>query len=223
MTSTLPAIIKPVRVYYLLKPCKMSRMTSTHAVPRARAHGCCAPRALRLRRRRLHWRKCVPLHPPSDRSHSSRAALAHLPGPGSADNGACAFLLDACAADTLAVPPALLHKSACVAALPCVAGVQTVDDVLALWLGALAPPAAAEPRLSPNVRPSCVCVRGRAWLSARQVFAQHSSDKKTWSAQDFVDVFYGQLSAHGGPYPSRCAARPSPVRSRSRPATVPMS
>jgi hypothetical protein len=99
--------------------------------------------------------------PPSDRSDGSRAALAHLPGPGSADNGACAFLLDACAADALAVPPALLHKSACVAALPCVAGVQTVDDVLALWLGALAPPAAAEPRLSPNVRPSCACAGGR--------------------------------------------------------------
>jgi hypothetical protein len=99
--------------------------------------------------------------PPSDRSDASRAALAHLPGPGSADNGACAFLLDACAADALAVPPALLHKSACVAALPCVAGVQTVDDVLALWLGALAPPAAAEPRLSPNVRPSCACAGGR--------------------------------------------------------------
>jgi hypothetical protein len=98
---------------------------------------------------------------PSDRSDSPHAALAHLPGPGSADNGACAFLLDACAADALAVPPALLHKSACVAALPCVAGVQTVDDVLALWLGALAPPAAAEPRLSPNVRPSCACAGGR--------------------------------------------------------------
>jgi hypothetical protein len=36
-----------------------------------------------------------------------------------------------------------------------------------------------------------------------QIFANHSSDGKTWTQQNYIDAFYGKLSELGAPYPTR--------------------
>jgi hypothetical protein len=46
--------------------------------------------------------------------------------------------------------------------------------------------------------------RAAMLMSRMQLFDQISTDKKTWSQQNFIDAYYTRLQFVGGPYPPEC-------------------